>query len=242
MKKTKIIRYISAFTIISVVILYGIIFYKSPIIDQGKRSFIEKTIDFLSFGWHFTKASIYSDYLKKNEIAKKELGKAGWHRKTYLAKKFGVRENDLKSVLEIYRNLEINSILEKLYVFLLNEKNYETAFLREAGDFFINNGYWKMAVEAHSKLIVLHPDNSMTHYYLGLGYLKLKKLNDAQKCFERATKLKPDFADAYFQLGVIAEKMNEWERAQSFYEKTINILPNHLDSLKALKRIYKKLK
>ena len=74
------------------------------------------------FGWHFTKASIYRDYLKNNEGANKELWKAGWYREKYLIKYFRVKEKDFISILEIYKKLKINSISEKLDAFLLKEQ------------------------------------------------------------------------------------------------------------------------
>lgn len=103
-------------------IIYRLTFYTPPLLDYGKRNFVEKTIDFISFGWHFTKASIYNDYIKNNDKAKKELGKAGWYRKKYLIKYFGGKEKDLSSILEIYKKLKINSISEKLDAFLLKKQ------------------------------------------------------------------------------------------------------------------------
>ena len=96
--------------------------YTPPLLDSGKRNFAEKTIDFLCFGWHFTKASIYRDYLKNKGKTKKELGKAGWYRKKFLIKYFGVKGEDLTSILLLYKKLKINSISEKLDAFLLREQ------------------------------------------------------------------------------------------------------------------------
>jgi tetratricopeptide (TPR) repeat protein len=192
-------------------------------------------------GWHFTKASIYSDYLKNYDKENKELGKAGWYRKKYLEKKFEVDGEDLFSILEVYKNLNITSILEDLYIFLMKKENHENTFIREAGEIFMISKNWKMASQALSKVTDSNPGDVMGHYYLGLSYLNLKKHIKANLCFERAIELKPDFADAYFRLGFIAEKEKNWKKAQSLYEKAINILPNHLDSLKALKKINGKL-
>ncbi len=104
------------------IIIYRLTLYTPPLLDLGKRNFIEKSIDFISFGWHFTKASIYKDYLKNRGKENKELGKAGWYREKYLIKYFGVKEKDFTSILEIYKKLKINSISEKLDAFLLKEQ------------------------------------------------------------------------------------------------------------------------
>ena len=113
--------FFTSFIIVSIII-YKFTFYTPPLLDPGKRNIIEKTIDFLCFGWHFTKASIYKDYLKNREKGNKELGKAGWYREKYLIKYFGVKEKDFTSILEIYKKLKINSISEKLDAFLLKEQ------------------------------------------------------------------------------------------------------------------------
>jgi tetratricopeptide (TPR) repeat protein len=241
-KKNKIVLIFFIILIIGFNILYKITFYTPPLLDSGKRNIIEKTIDFLWFGWHFTKASIHTKYLKNSREANKEIGRAAWYRKKYLLKKFRVKEKDLISILAVYKKLNINSISEKLYIFLMREKNNEIIFFREAGENFIIWKNWKMATKAFSKVIDSYPDDVMSYYYLGLSYLSLKKLNKANEYLEKVIELKPDFAEAYYRLGLIAEKEKNWRKAKSLYEKTINILPNHLDSLKAIKKINEKLK
>jgi len=216
--------------------------YTSPLLDTGRRNFTEKTIDFLCFGWHFTKASIYRNYLKNKVEANKELWKAGWYRKKYLIKRFGINGSDLTLALEKYKNLNITPILEDLYIFLMRKKNTNISLLREDGEKFIIFKNWEMATEAFSKVIDSNPNDHMSYYHLGLSCLHLKKLKKANEYFERAIELKPSFADAYYRLGFIAEKEENWRKAQSFYEKAINLVPNHLDSLKALKKINEKLK
>jgi len=121
-KKFKFFLILFISSIFVFIIIYRLTFYTPPLLDSGKRDFIEKTIDFLWFGWHFTKASIYKDYFKNNDKANKELGKAGWYREKYLIKYFEVKEKDLSSILEIYKKIKINSISEKLDAFLLKEQ------------------------------------------------------------------------------------------------------------------------
>ncbi len=226
--------------IIFSIIIYKISFYTPPLLDSGKRNIAEKTIDFLSFGWHLTKGSIKKNYFGDRRGANEEFAKADWYRKKYLVKRFIVKEEDITLVLEVYKNLNINSIIEKLYFFLMKDKNNKISFFREAGEKFIISKNWEMAIEAFSKVINSNPDDHLSYYYLGLSCFHLKKLSKANEYFERVIELKPDFADAYYRLGVLAEKEQNWKKAQSLYEKTINILPDHLDSLKALKKIKEK--
>jgi len=239
-KKYKFLFIFFISAIIFSIIIYKISFYTPPLLDPGKRNIAEKTIDFLSFGWHLTKGSIVRDYLGDRGGANEDFAKAGWYRKKYLVKRFIVKEEDITLVLEVYKNLNMNSIIEKLYIFLMKDKNNKISFFREAGEKFIISKNWEMAVEAFSKVVDSNPDDHLSYYYLGLSCIHLKKLAKAKGYLDMAIELKPDFADAYYQLGIIAEKEQDWKKAQSLYEKTLNILPDHLDSLKALKKIKEK--
>lgn len=226
--------------IIISIIIYKISFYTPPLLDPGKRNIVEKTIDFLSFGWHLTKGSIIKDYLGEGGGANKVFARAGWYRKKYLVKRFRVKEEDITLVLELYKDSNINSIIENLYFFLRKDKDNKISFFREAGGKFIIGKNWEMAVEAFSKVVDSNPNDHLSYYYLGLSCIHLKKLATAKGYLDKAIELKPDFADAYYRLGVIAEEEQNWKKAESLYEKTVNILPDHLDSLKALKKIKEK--
>ena len=121
-KKHKILIFIFISLIIIFSIIYKLAFYTPPLLDSGNRNAFEKTTDFLCFGWHFTKASIYHDYFKNKDKAKKELGKAGWYRIKFLTKYFSVKEKDIASISNIYKSLKINSISKKLDAFLIREQ------------------------------------------------------------------------------------------------------------------------
>jgi len=218
-KKYKFIFIFFISVIIISITIYKILFYTPPLLDSGKRNIAEKTIDFLTFGWHLTKGSIYKDYFENIDKSQMELVKAGLYRKKYLVKRFKVKGEDLDLVLDVYKNLNINSLIEKLYVFLLSGKNYQIRFFREAGEEFFKYENWRVAVEAFSKVVDSNPDDYMSHYYLGLSYLHLKKFSVANEYFEKVIELKPDFADAYYRLGIIAEKEQNWGKAQRLYEK-----------------------
>ncbi len=118
--KVRLSIFISLIIIFS--IIYKLAFYTPPLLDSGNRNVVEKTTDFLCFGWHFTKASIYHDYFKNKDKARKELGKAGWYRIKFLTKYFSVEEKDFDSISKIYKNLKINSISIKLNTFLLRKQ------------------------------------------------------------------------------------------------------------------------
>lgn len=108
--------------IIFSIIIYKISFYTPPLLDHGKRNIPEKTIDFFSFALYLTKGSIIEDYFGNRGHANEEYAKAGWYRKKYLVKMFRVKEENITLFLEAYKDLDINSIREKLYRFLMTGK------------------------------------------------------------------------------------------------------------------------
>jgi len=239
-KRLRFFLLISITLFLIFIIGYKISFYTPPLLDSGKRNFAEMTLDIFYFGWHFTKALIYDQYLNNSNSANKEFGKASWYNERYLIKRYRINGEDLISLIDLYKKLNIKPTLEKLYTAIIKEKNLNPDFLSEAGATFIACKNWEMAEVVFAKVIDLNPGDVMSCYYLGLSYLNLKKFSKANEYFERVIKLEPEFADAYYQIGLIAEKEHEWKKAKFFYEKAINMLPNHVNSLKALYRIYER--
>ena len=244
MNAIKVKKYLSLFIVLVIIglVTYKFIFYTPFLLDQQDRNVIDKSIDFISFGWHLTKGSIYREYMKDIEKAQKEFGRAALYREIYLKKRFNLDDNNLQSILDLYKKLDLHSTLEIIYTEMLKEEGNGLSFYREAGKTFMLRKNWKKAVDAYNKVINDDQINEMDFYYLGLSYWNLKRYEKAKSCFEKTIELKSDFADAYYRLGFIAEKEKNWEKAQDFYEKTLNTLPNHLESLIALKNINKNLK
>ncbi len=123
-KKTKFFAILLACLII-LFIIHGIFFYTPPLLDSGKRDVFENTIDFFSFAWHLTKASVTKDFLGDSGKANEYFAKAGWYRKEYLLNRFFVEEKDLDRFLEKNRNQDIKTIRKDLYVFLMTPKKRE---------------------------------------------------------------------------------------------------------------------
>ena len=224
--------------LVIMIIIYRFTSYSPPFLDDGKRNVMDRIIDFFSFGWHITKGSIYKDYLINSDMGRKEFGKAGWYRKIYLEKKFNGETANSFSIFNLYKKLDVNSILEKLYIHELEKKaRSNVAFIYEAGERFIIYRNWKMAKKAFSMVADSNEGDTMGYYYLGLSYLNLNELDHAKFSFEKVVNLSPDFADAYYRLGLIAKKGKKWIEAKEYFEKALNILPNHLECLKALHEI-----
>lgn len=239
MKADKVRKYLSLFIglVTAGLVTYQFILFTPFLLDRQDRNVVDKFIDFYCFGWHLTKGSVYKEYLKNEVKAQKEFGRAAWHREIYLRRKFNLEEVDLKSVLDLYKELELYPIQEQIYAEMLKEEGHGISFYREAGKTFMVCENWKKAVDAYSKVIDEDQDDEMDFYYLGLSYWNLKHYEKAENCFKKVIELSPDFADSYYRLGLIAQKEGNRVKAQKLYKQTLDILPNHLDSLRALKKL-----
>ena len=125
-------------------VFYKLFLYEPPLIDP-QRNLIDKITDFFYFSWHFTKASVYKDFLKNRDKSRRELEKAGWYDKKYLGNRFKINQDDTLLVLKVY------------------------------GENLITWKKWKTAVKAFSRATQLDSTDYVSYYYLGLCYWKQKK-------------------------------------------------------------------
>jgi len=239
-KKNKIALSSLIIIIIVFFISYKVLLYSPPLIDQGKRNFIEKTIDFLGFSWHLYKSAIYRVFLRK-DISKKEYAKAAWYRIDYFPKLMNIDNIDLALIAEVYREKELTNLIEKLYLYFLKKEINDLKVLKKIELFFLEKEDWKHLKKASEGILLIDPDDLDTLYYLGLSYQNLNEFEESKELFEKLVKSRPNFADAYYRLGLIYLKKKNYNRAQNLFEKTLEISPNHLDALLHLQDLYEKI-
>ena len=61
----------------------------------------------------------------------------------------------------------------------------------------------------------------------GLVYGRLKRYQDAEKCYEKVVRLFPDMGSAHFNRGIAFHSMRDYENAVRSYEKTLEIRPEY---------------
>ena len=64
-----------------------------------------------------------------------------------------------------------------------------------------NQGKLKNVIKKAKQLIAQYPQSIFLWNILGLTNAGIKKLNEAEKCFQTTIKLKPDFVEAHYNLG-----------------------------------------
>ncbi|MBU2614174.1 MAG: tetratricopeptide repeat protein [Elusimicrobia bacterium] len=73
----------------------------------------------------------------------------------------------------------------------------------------------------------LNPKSAEVNFFLGLGYMDLKKNGKAEKYFLRTVDLDPNLSDAYFYLGTIYEQSGKFDKALPNLRKVVELTPKN---------------
>jgi tetratricopeptide (TPR) repeat protein len=72
-------------------------------------------------------------------------------------------------------------------------------------------------------IIEIDPTHYKAHINIGVIYVKLDKLRDAEEYFIKAIKLKPDYELAYFNLGTTQDKLGKTKEAENNFKTAIKL-------------------
>lgn len=95
-------------------------------------------------------------------------------------------------------------------------------------DAFKNNDF-KLALSYFNKSIFLKPDNSASHYNLGLTFLALKKNKEAKNSFIKTLELNPTDADAIYNIGLLFLHEENFNVAIENFFKALDLKKNEPD-------------
>ena len=87
-------------------------------------------------------------------------------------------------------------------------------------------------------IIEIDPTHYKAHINIGVIYVKLDKLKDAEEYFLKAIKLKPEYELAYFNLGTTQDKLGKAKEAENNLKKAIEINPNYIEAYSNLGNLY----
>ena len=90
-----------------------------------------------------------------------------------------------------------------------------------------NQGKLKNVIKKAKQLITQYPQSIFLWNILGLTNAGIKKLNEAEKCFQTTIKLKPDFVEAHYNLGNAQKKLGKHSDAVASYVRVIEKKPDY---------------
>ncbi|MDD5193442.1 MAG: tetratricopeptide repeat protein [Candidatus Nanoarchaeia archaeon] len=103
----------------------------------------------------------------------------------------------------------------------------------------LGKGQIEEAIEHLEESLKLNPDYYLTFLNLGGAYIKLKRVDDAERILLRALKIKQT-SEVYNNLGIIYSERNELNRALKKFEKALELNPNSADAYFNIGIIYLK--
>jgi putative inorganic carbon (HCO3(-)) transporter len=78
----------------------------------------------------------------------------------------------------------------------------------------IDNQLLLNAADSINQAITLSPTDAKLYYNLGLVYLRLQKVDEAQKILEKAVELKSNYRDAHFALAIVYKQNHDNQKAK----------------------------
>lgn len=93
----------------------------------------------------------------------------------------------------------------------------------------LGKGETEEAIKYLEESLKLNPDYYLSLLNLGGAYIKIKRLDDAEKILLKASKINPT-SEIYNNLGVVYSNKNEMERALKKFEKAIELNPHSADA------------
>lgn len=88
----------------------------------------------------------------------------------------------------------------------------------------IRKRYWQ-AVEAYQEALQLQPRDPVVLNKTGIAFHQLLRFKDAQKHYERATKVDENYAQAWNNLGTVHYGQKNHKKAIRYYERALELRP-----------------
>jgi O-antigen ligase len=134
------------------------------------------------------------------------------------------------SSAKMFGETAVNDINKALLLFSNN-----VSFLKTKSSIFIqlstiDNKLLTNAADSINQAILLAPTDAKLYYNLGLVYLRLQKIDHAQKTLEKAVELKSNYRDARFALAIVYEQKDDNQKAK----EQLNYILQNIDPEDAL--------
>ena len=106
---------------------------------------------------------------------------------------------------------------------------------------FMQQGSDQKALEPLLKARVSVPPDATLEYYVGLVFLRLDKISEAEVALKNSIALRPDAAESHYQLGKLYTETDRSSLAQNEFERVIALAPSNSNAHYQLSRLYAKV-
>lgn len=131
-----------------------------------------------------------------------------------------------------------DSLAIQYYQSALSLRPNSAEALYDLGMYFQDNGQYKRALDAYSKMLAISPNSEIAYYNKGYIYLVyLGELDNAVSRFDSALKLNPGYRDAYHNRGLAYRELQKYPQARADFRTALQLDPqftlsaNELDDM-----------
>ena len=114
------------------------------------------------------------------------------------------------------------------------------------GSVFFQRGYYEQAGAAFERALRDDPESAEAMYGIGSVQLNQQKMPEAQRSFERATRMRASFPDtlanSWNNLGLIAAREGRTDEAIGYFAQALQLSPEHVVALENLGSAYRQRK
>jgi tetratricopeptide (TPR) repeat protein len=83
------------------------------------------------------------------------------------------------------------------------------------------------AAEAYVEFLKTEPEHTVVLVNLDAVYRQMNAIDDARRCYEKATRIDSSIVEAWFNFGNLCFSMRDWQQAQICYQQAPVQQPNN---------------
>jgi len=210
--------------------MMGVIFDNQDQHNNAVKEFIRVQQDITdSENLYFRIASTYinmGEYAKAKDVIEKalELDEDSLKARFLLAILY-LEQKDFESATREYENI-------------IKADPYNILALSFLADVYVFEKKLYQALAVYNKLLEKNRFSPYLYFNLGLLYLKLNRVKDAEKDFKQSLLLRPDYLEPVIALGIIEELKQDYKKAVTYYKRAIDIAPADRTLILRLARAY----
>ena len=130
-----------------------------------------------------------------------------------------------------------NPMASKYFDNALRIDSLNTLALEAKENHLVGQKKYKEAIANYRKINRIDPQNPNAYYNIGLAYLQMDSIAQAQRNFNIAVKVDPVYLMGYFYRGYTAELSGDMEAAKQDYQQVLRLDPNFERASEALARL-----
>lgn len=101
---------------------------------------------------------------------------------------------------------------------------------------------WQQAAEAYTAFLKADPEHTVALVNLGAVYRQMNAIDDARRCYEKATQIDSTFVEGWFNFGNLCFSIRDWQQAQVCYQQALVQQPNNTQILYQLAAVAREQK